>query len=205
MTITHYKDGVQAEILGNTIQFPGIDLNSQRVEDLMERIIRSNDYSAFEMLFNTMYSPLCQFCLKFVRVREVAEELVSDVFYTIWKNRERIEVTSHRSYLFAAVRNRGFDYLRKAKRTSLCDLDEASHVAVDVPNSQEMMVESELNEFIRQQINSLPKQCRLIFQLSREQGLKYKEIATMLNISVKTVETQIGRALKHLHQSFPSI
>jgi RNA polymerase sigma-70 factor (family 1) len=205
MTITRHSDGSTAKNLGSDLQFPGISLDSRRVEDLMERIIKGNDYPAFESLFKNMYAPLCRFCLKYVHSAQIAEELVSDVFFTIWKNRARIEVTSHRSYLFTSVRNRGLDHLRKMKRATLCNLEEASHIPANLPDSQEMMVETEFSHSIQKCVAALPKQCRLIFEMSREQGLKYKEIASTLNISIKTVETQMGRALKHLHQTIPSI
>jgi RNA polymerase sigma-70 factor (ECF subfamily) len=192
-----------SENLGNVSVFPGTNNQSREIDALFLRVLDHDDYQAFHQLFSRMYNPLCQFCLKFVHVREVAEELVSDVFYTIWKNRERIEVTSPRSYLFTAVRNRGFDYLRKVKKTMLCDLAEARNLPGHYANSQEVMIEKELTETIEHSISTLPKQCRLIFELSREHGLKYREIASQLKISIKTVETQMGRALKHLRQALP--
>ena len=205
MIIANYVGVMKPASLGNNDEFPGIDMKNRSAEVLLERVLRHNDYGAFEALFNTMYPPLCQFCLKFVHVREIAEELVSDVFLTVWKNRHRIEVTSHRSYLFTAVRNRGFDYLRKARRTTWCDLEEAKHIHGNHPDSHDLIAGSELNDSIQQSVAALPKQCRLIFEMSREEGLKYKEIASALNISVKTVETQMGRALRHLHQSIPFV
>ena len=129
---------------------------------------------------------------------------MSDVFYSIWKNRDRFDVRSPRSYLFVAVRNRGLDYRRKWKSTKLCDLTEASHVAGDLPSSVDLIVEGELTRSIERGIATLPKQCRLIFEMSRDHGLKHREIASTLNISVKTVETQMGRALKRLHHALPS-
>jgi RNA polymerase sigma-70 factor (ECF subfamily) len=170
----------------------------------MLQVLQQDDYKAFHELFVRMYDPLCQFCFRFVAVREVAEELVSDVFFTIWKNRGRIEMTSPKSYLFTAVRNRGFDYLRKVKKSVLCGLEAASHVPGDYSDCQELLIENELSQSIERSIARLPRQCKLIFELSREQGLKYKEIAAQLNISIKTVETQMGRALKHLRQSLPT-
>jgi RNA polymerase sigma-70 factor (family 1) len=193
------------EGLGKKMKFPGITRGLTQIEDLMVRISKHGDDSAFQALFNLMYPPLCQFCQKIVGVKEVAEELVSDVFYTVWKNRDRFEVRSPRSYLFTAVRNRALDYLRKGKATQLCDLREASHIAVDLPSGVDMLVEGELTRSLERGIATLPRQCKLIFELSREQGLKHREIASTLNISVKTVETQMGRALKRLHQSLPSI
>jgi RNA polymerase sigma-70 factor (ECF subfamily) len=212
MSISLPASNYSSESFGNSHEFPGI-INGQRVltgdhtdiEELMYKILREGDYAAFQQLFKKMYGPLCQFCVKFVHVKEVAEELVSDVFYNIWKNRQRIIVTSPKAYLFTAVRNRGFDHLRKVKKSVWCDLEEATHIPADSTDSQDILVHYELNKSLEQSIASLPKQCRLIFELSRDHGMKYKEIASMLNISIKTVETQMGRALKHLRQSLPAM
>lgn len=194
-----------AETVTISNKFPGNGPSPNEIEALMRRILQGNDYAAFKRLFSISYDPLCQFCFRFVQVREVAEELVSDVFLTIWKNRERIQVTSAKAYLFTAVRNRGFDYLRKKKQGKSCTIDYARHIAADYPNAQDRMVESELAVSVEQSVAALPKQCRLIFELSREEGLKYKEIATKLDISIKTVETQMGRALKHLRESLQPV
>src|ERR1044072_2806284 len=117
------------ESFGNIHQFPGI-LSHQKsdIEGLMYKVLHEDDYTAFQVLFKMMYAPLCQFCVKFVRVKEVAEELVSDVFYNIWRNRQRIIVSSPKAYLFTAVRNRGYDHLRKIKKSEWCDLEEATHI-----------------------------------------------------------------------------
>jgi RNA polymerase sigma-70 factor (family 1) len=190
---------------GTDLKFPGMHPHKENdIEHLMLKVLQESDYNAFQSLFKKMYSPLCQFCVKFVHVREVAEELVSDVFYNIWKNRNRIIVTSPKAYLFTAVRNKGYDHLRKIKRSVWVDLEAATHIPADVTNSQDRMIHEELTSHLERSVSSLPKQCRLIFELSRDHGMKYKEIATMLNISIKTVETQMGRALKHLRQSLPT-
>jgi RNA polymerase sigma-70 factor (family 1) len=185
--------------------FPGtVPRKDDDVELLILRVLQENDYKAFQTLFRKMYSPLCQFCIKFVHVREIAEELVSDVFYNIWKNRERITVTSPKAYLFTSVRNKSFDYLRKVKRSVCVDLEAANHIPATVNSSYEVMIHDELHHRFERSVANLPKQCRLIFELSRDEGMKYKEIAVMLNISIKTVETQMGRALKNLRKSLPA-
>jgi RNA polymerase sigma-70 factor (ECF subfamily) len=185
-------------------QFPGIRTGHEvDIDGLIMRVIEGDDYFAFELLFKKMYSPLCQFCIKFVKSPEVAEELVSDVFYSIWKNRNRLIISSPKAYLFTSVRNKAFDHLRKVKKQVHCDLENASNLAADTANSQEILVLRELTATMEKSIARLPKQCRLIYELSRDQGLKYKEIATILQVSVKTVETQMGRALKHLRNSMP--
>jgi RNA polymerase sigma-70 factor (family 1) len=186
-------------------QFPGnYPVSCLDMDALLLRVLNQDDYSAFEVLFKKMYSPLCVFCLKFVSVNEVAEELVSDVFYTIWKNRNKIKVSAPKAYLFTAVRNKAYDHLRAVKRSVWCDIREASDVPVEDSNSEDLLIHEELSKHLEQTIALLPKQCRLIFELSREHGMKYKDIATMLNISIKTVETQMGRALKHLRRRVPS-
>lgn len=189
----------------NNKEFPGRKPKDDLIDSLFHRVISENDYHAFELLFTRMYSPLCQFCLKFVLVKEVAEELVSDVFFSIWKNRHVLLVTTPRPYLFTSVRNRSFDYLRKTKRSVMCDLENASDVPTTLADSQDRLVEMELSRHIDHSISDLPKQCKLIFELSRDQGMRYKEIAAALNISVKTVETQMGRALKHLRKTLPAV
>lgn len=182
--------------------FPGNTGNADLdIDALIMRVIEDDDYVAFQFLFNKMYAQLCHFCVKFVRSPEVAEELVSDVFYNIWKNRNRLIVSSPKAYLFASVRNKGFDHLRKSKKMVHCDLDKANHLPANTASSQDILVLQELTERAEKSIARLPKQCRLVYELSRDQGLKYKEIAVILRVSVKTVETQMGRALKHLRNS----
>jgi RNA polymerase sigma-70 factor (ECF subfamily) len=185
-------------------QFPGIETRHEvDIDGLIMRVIEGDDYFAFELLFKKMYSPLCQFCIKFVKSPEIAEELVSDVFYSIWKNRNRLIISSPKAYLFTSVRNKAFDHLRKVKKQVHCDLENATNLPADTANSQEILVLRELTASMEKSVARLPKQCRLIYELSRDQGLKYKEIATILQVSVKTVETQMGRALKHLRNSMP--
>jgi RNA polymerase sigma-70 factor (ECF subfamily) len=179
--------------------FPGI-LGDNTVDELMDRILGTDDYSAFELLFHKMYSPLCHYCGRIVLVPEVAEELVSDVFYSIWKNRRRIHVLSPKSYLYTAVRNRGFDYLRRVNRISWCDLQFAAHLPSENYTLQDALEHAELKTQISQGIGMLPRQCKIIFELSRDEGMKYREIAEELCISVKTVEAQMGRALKRLRR-----
>lgn len=185
-------------------EFPGIAQGNQsEIDALIMKVVNESDYMAFQLLFKKMYAPLCQFCIRFVKSPEVAEELVSDVFYSIWKNRSRLSISSPKAYLFTSVRNKGFDYLRKIKKMVHCDLDDATHLPANGANSQEILVLHELTTSLEQSIARLPKQCRLIYELSRDQGMKYKEIAATLQVSVKTVETQMGRALKHLRSSLP--
>src|SRR5688500_5703253 len=84
----------------NNDLFPGTSKHKTQIDELTDLVLIHNDYKAFELLFNIMYPQLCRFCIKFVDTAEVAEELVSDVFFTIWKNREQITMSAPKSYLF---------------------------------------------------------------------------------------------------------
>jgi RNA polymerase sigma-70 factor, ECF subfamily len=139
-----------------------------------------------------------------------AEEIVQGVFLTFWEKRHRIEIhTSIHTYLFRMVRNTSLNTLKhaKIKQKHACEeLASSSEVSESVSQT---ILSNELQERIGQAIEKLPEQCRLVFKLSRFEELKYAEIATQLNISVKTVENQIGKALKimreQLHEYLPLI
>ncbi len=175
---------------------------SSDIDFLLSRVLLNDDYAAFEKLFFHHYNPLRNFCKRLVRINEVAEELVSGFFLKIWCNRKQIIISSSgKSYLYTAVRNLSFDYLRKEKRASWASLEEAASVRC---NAFDPSILAEFEEFQQQvdvAVARLPKQCRLVFQLSRFQGMKYNEIAQTLQLSVKTIETQMGRALKSLRRS----
>ena len=173
--------------------------NGISLDSLFKNVTDYDDYNAFENIFKRTYTSVCSFVQKMVRSHELAEEIVDDVFFSLWKNRKKIRITSSfKSYLLTSVRNRSLDCLRKMKKKQNLALENAS----TLPSSQSSVLENmECNELqlrIDTAIQLLPKQCRLIFILSREQGLKYREIAEMLSISIKTVDTQMGRALKFL-------
>lgn len=174
----------------------------QEMDELFERV-RRGEYIAFEIMFKKCYSSLVSYSNRLVLSPELAEEIVDDVFFTLWNNREKITIsTSFQAYLVRCVRNRSLDSLRKLKherKNSL--LEHAESLPCKQSIAYEMMVADELHHRIRAAVSILPKQCRLIFQMSREEDLQYKEIARKLNISIKTVDTQMGRALKHLRKA----
>jgi RNA polymerase sigma-70 factor, ECF subfamily len=175
------------------------------INHLLIRVLEHDDYEAFEKLFIFNYNSLRNFCKRLVHINEVAEELVSEVLLKIWINRKHITISSSpKSYLFAAVRNISFDHLRKEKRALWSNLEEAETIPCDNYDPHKNSEFAELQAKIEKAVERLPKQCRLVFQLSRDQGLKYNEIAEKLQLSVKTIETQMGRALKSLRISLKS-
>ena len=167
--------------------------------------IKKGDESAFEELFRKYFTGLCIYACEFVKRNEVAEEIVEDVFCKIWEKRKSLEVTvSLKSYLYRSVYNTSLNYLKSEKhhmknQDNLADNFE-NMLPISTPGdiTSSSLLSEELEMKIEQAINSLPEKSQIIFRLSRFEGLKYSEIAEKLNLSVKTVETQISRVLKKL-------
>jgi len=181
---------------------------SAGMEALFVRVVRDGDYNAFSELFSRHYKSLCNYAMRVVTLHEIAEEVVADVFVKLWKNREQIEVhTSFEAYIYRSVKNQALDYLKlKAYRLHKNEPLEAipwSHLHTDQQNPWEELSFNELYSEVEGFISALPRQCQLIFRLNREEGLRYREIADKLQISIKTVETQMGRALKVLRERIP--
>lgn len=159
--------------------------------------IQSGQTPAFEMLFKTYYQPLCRYANSYIKDPDGAEEIVQAAFIGLWEKRKSIAIeTSLKAYLYRSVRNSCLNelkheqvkqkYFAKESLKEEAQSDPADHLAIHV----------ELEEKIRAAIQTLPEQCRLIFTMSRFEELKYQEIADQLNLSVKTVENQMGKALK---------
>lgn len=161
--------------------------------------IKTGDETAFSELFDQLYSLLCFFCDGYVADMDLARSLVQQVFVDLWIKREKLNVTqSIKPYMYNAVRNKSIDYLRCHKNTI--------QITAKIENTQEtpfqdIIQEAEINNRINDSINQLPKKCCEIFILCRFEGLKYKQVAEKLNISVKTVEMQMGIALKKLRKN----
>jgi RNA polymerase sigma-70 factor (ECF subfamily) len=159
------------------------------------------DKGDFESLFQHQYQPLCRFAYSLVESDVLAEEIVSDVFIKIWKNRDQLIIKSSlQSYLITAVRNQSIDYLRKMVRQRTQPEEHCKSLPSNYSNPEESAISDELESQIERAIDSLPRQGRTIFRMSRDQGLKYHEIAEQMQISVKTVETHMGRSLKYLRE-----
>ncbi len=177
------------------------------------RKIQQGDKETFARIFRTHYTDLFYFIKRYVKYSEVCENLIQDLFLNIWISREEWHPKgSLRDYLFRAARNRAFDYLahQKVERNYLAQqqIERESEWEIRRSSHQfsftndESAVNQEMSKAIQHGINQLPERRRLIFTMSWDEGLTYKEIADVLGISVKTVETQMGRALKYLRKCF---
>ena len=152
----------------------------------------------FNLIFRTYYSSLASFAKGYVEEKETAEEIVQDVFTRIWENADSIEIrTSIKSYLYGAVRFACLNVLKHEKtRKKYLDRQQTTQS----PDAIDFLELDELQGKIGQGMDKLPEKCRVIFELSRYEGMKYQEIADRLQLSIKTVENQMGKALKILRE-----
>ncbi len=159
------------------------------------------DVAHFEKLFKMHYSQLCSYANLFLNDPDAAEDVVQDLFFKLWKNRDELTInTNIKSYLFRAVRNgcmNVIDHISVSEAYKIVNEE-------DMKSSEENLVDeaivSELEQRIKETIDQLPAERRKIFILSRFDGLKYREIADQLKISLKTVENQMYQALRFLRE-----
>ena len=164
---------------------------------LIGEMRRGKEY-AFDFFFNYYYPGLCVFAQKIILLSEEdAKNLVQDVFLKFWKDREKLAIrVSVRSYLFASVKNRCLDFIKKNNQPyKFLEITEDSDVA---DSTYDTYILSELEVLFDESLNKLSGRCREIFELSRFHGLKNREIAEKLNLSEKTIENQMTKALRIL-------
>ncbi len=157
------------------------------------------DHSAFESLFREYFPFLVSFARKYVQDEEVRKDIVHNVFLNLWQKRDELDMgQTLKPYLFRSVHNRCLNHIRDHKKIIHHDLPQEENQVMSYLESDQQVQQSELEMKIKQVIDGLPDRCREIFVLSRFEEKKYAEIAEMLNISVKAVESQMSKALKVL-------
>lgn len=164
--------------------------------------IATGDENAYRQLFRIFYKPLSQFAYTIVKSMEPAEEIASDVFVNVWKNRERLlEIASLKVYLYVATKNLSLNFLNRQKlhHFSLDDMEVEMCAAERSP--EQLMISGEMAKKIAEAVNKLPPRCKIIFKLVREDGLKYKEVARILDISVNTIDVQMAIAGKKISEA----
>jgi len=153
----------------------------------------------FEGVYKAHYKELVLFAIRFVEEQQDAEEIVQNLFYDLWTKREKLNITtSLRAYLFGSVRNLSLNFI-KHKKVEFKYKEHNFHLLnEDSSNENDTITQQELANKIDEAVEKLPQERQKVFKMSRYDGLKYKEIAETLNISIKTVENQMGKALKFL-------
>ena len=153
----------------------------------------------FETIFKQYYEGLCRYALVWLKDKDESEEIVQKVFVTIWEKRRELEIqTSVKAYLYKSVYHASLNAIKQKKKQEdyLHMKQEKEEISYQTTQSTK-----ELELQIDKAIKQLPEQCGLIFKMSRFQDLKYREIADVLNISIKTVENQMGKALRLMRQN----
>ena len=174
------------------------------------RMALSEDIAAYKELYLLMFDSLFQFSYSFVKSKQVAEELVSDVFIKLWQIRSQLNAIDNlRPYLFGITKNFSLSYLARASKNLSIQLDDIDPDEIDIEsliefkNPEGLCISKETIKNVMQAIMNLPPQCQIIFSLVKVEGLKYKEVARLLNISVFTVRNQVAIATKKIEDALP--
>jgi RNA polymerase sigma-70 factor (family 1) len=175
-------------------------LENDQIKRLLTAIALNNDQAAYKELFLLLHSRLKQFAYSILKSGEEAEELVSDLFIRIWEKRDQLTtIESPLLYFYTTAKNLAFNRITKLKRQqNLAPEEWLVQLNSIYFDPEQLMMTEEMMRQIRQAVNELPPRCRIIFKLVKEDGLKYREVAELLQLSVKTVEAQMAIALRRI-------
>ena len=178
----------------NTVKKP------ENIRLLQLAIACFDDMQAYKQLFLLFYPSLLSFAVSIIKSKELSEEIVSDVFIKIWEKRHQLDKVENLSYyLFTAVKNKCLNGLKDPKNRENLEIND-----VDIKfkslyyDPEQRLISEEMINRIQKAIQELPPRCRLIFKLVKEEGLRYKEVAELLQLSLKTVENQMSLAFKKI-------
>lgn len=169
---------------------------------LWSKICLEDDTKAFEKLYYALFNKLIKFSIYYINDRETAEEIVSEVFVKCWNNRKELSHVQYpESYLFIAVKNQSLKHRKKFSNIHLVEMDENEFRLIDYSDPSTKVERKELHRRLDQAIETLPAQARMVFRLIKENGMRYKEVAEIMDISPRTVQTQLFRAIAKLRSA----
>lgn len=165
--------------------------------------VAKDDNKAFESFYDLYFKRVARFASYFVKSDMLCQEIISDVFFAVWQNRKKLPLIQNiEAYLYTSVRNRALYYLNQSHTVGQIPVNELSiGILSDNRTPEDITLTEELQLVINNAIADLPERCRLVFLMSREEELKYKEIAEILSISEKTVNAQMVSAIKKIGQA----
>jgi len=175
------------------------------IKELQQRIALYEDLKAYQALYELLAARLKRFCFSFVKSNEVADEIVSDVFIKLWQIRNKLpEVDNLQVYLYTVAKNFCLNYITRHFKNPVVLLDEIDiEPVVYIGNPEELCISADVVRKIQEAIRQLPPRTRLIFQMVREDGMRYKEVAEILQISSFTVRNQLAIAVQKLAAALP--
>lgn len=181
-------------------------LPQDAIRELQVRISMYEDLKAYETLYHAMFDPLYRLSFSIVKSNESAEEIVSDVFIKLWMMRARLsEIENLKVYLFTIAKNFSINFVYRNYKNISSSIDGIDvEPVVNLGNPEEIYISAETINKIKQAIRQLPPQCRVIFQLVKEEGMTYKEVAEIMDISVLTVRNQLVIAIKKIMAFLPT-
>jgi len=179
-------------------------------ENRIKNSIRQGRMDSFSQMYERFFSPLCLFAYRYTGRKDIAEEIVQEVFLKLWREREVIEIHSNlRSYLFTSVRNGALNYIKHLMiekefnaKAVIEYQKKINYLEVSQEDGSSILIALEYEKLLIDAIEKLPPRCRKIFEMSRKEEMKHSEIAQKLNISVNTVQKQISIAIEKLHSYF---
>jgi len=164
--------------------------------------IRQGDLKQFEELFRSSYGSLVKYARTLIKDHDTAEEIVQDLFFKLWQNKEKLKIESSlNGYLFRSVHNRCLHYIEHQKVVERHAQEMSYEQTITAESPSDILHYKELQAKIARTIEGLPERCGQIFCMNRYEGLKYAEIAEKLSVSVKTVEANMGKALKEFRKA----
>lgn len=176
------------------------------IDEDIARVALNDDQCAFEKIYKSYYSRLFRLAVSIVKSEELANEIYDDVLLNIWQKRKQLtEVNNFTVYIYVAVKNASLRQLSKIAKANHVEINDDFDIADPTPTAQEQMMSLELLGIINQAISELSPQCRQVFKLVKEDGLKYKEVAEILNVSIKNVEYHMGNALKKISYNVTTV
>ena len=155
--------------------------------------------TSFRQLYELHFEALCRFLSCYTHDCMIIEEIVQDVFVKLWEDRDVLQIESVKSYLYTSARNRMLNHIRDQKRNNILFEQWVQH-EIENRRGKECFDMEEFSQRVQGAIDTLPEKCRQIFELSKTENLTYKQIAERLGISIKTVETQMGIALRKIRE-----
>ncbi|SEW55172.1 RNA polymerase sigma-70 factor [Chitinophaga arvensicola] len=170
------------------------------INDLFRNITANNDQTAFKAFYHHFFIKLLRFSFSLTRSKEVAEEITNDVFMHCWQKRQSLtDIKNPQVYLFVVAKNKAIDHMRKqaSSRQVVFAEEEQLEIAFD-SDPEQLMISAEMIRKMEYTIEQLPPKCKMVYILVKQYDLRYKEVATILNLSVKTVENQLAIAMKRL-------
>lgn len=177
---------------------------SDHISEILKKISRHDDEKALKELFDSFYGKLIEIANFFVNDKVIAQDVVSEVFIKVWKNRSKLEeIRSIDAYLYVATKRQSFNHIRDIKKKNHVTLETLdSNIQIESRSPESILFSKEFAGIINAAIQDLPSKCRLVYSLVKDDGMKYQEVADTLDISIKTVEMHVGKALKRIKIAF---